>query len=398
MRILPPLILLLFVAACGGGGDSSSNNNQVDTAPATPPDTTSPPADNPTDPSSVCDASPTGVNWDALMNEDCNELSQYNLFADSSDPTQGPIGTGMAYQLSSELFTNYAQKYRFVFLPEASQITYRAEDTFSLPVGSVLTKTFSLPSDTQLSGREHQTVIETRLLIHRESGWTTLAYVWDQGVATLNVVGADIAHTFNHQGEQVSFDYHVPSRAECKLCHQLNDNDVSRIAPIGLKAQLLNHQIETSNGQTQLRHWQSLGMLAGLANNESIPHAPNITDDSGDLTARAKGYIDINCAHCHRSEGFASISGLRLGFHVDHTSYPYGVCKQPPGWDGGEKGLSYDIIPGDAEHSIMVYRQELNGAKDRMPPIGRAMVHTEAITVIRQWIDIMSPSIGDCQA
>ncbi|WP_394204097.1 SO2930 family diheme c-type cytochrome [Shewanella waksmanii] len=397
MRTQLTLLLLLGLVACGGGGDSSPTA-QVDPAPTTPPDSTTPPADNNTDPNSACALNPTGVNWEALMNEDCEDLSQYNLFADSQDPTAHPVGNGIAYALSSELFTNYAQKYRFLFLPDGQQISYQAEDTFTLPVGSVLSKTFSLPSDTQLSGREHQTLIETRLLIHRQSGWTTLAYVWQQGQAKLNVVGADIPHTFNHQGQQISFDYHVPSRAECKLCHQLNENDVSSISPIGLKAQLLNHSIDTSQGLSQLSHWQTLGMIAGLPDASTIPHAPNILDQSGDLTARAKGYIDINCAHCHRAEGFASISGLRLGFHVDHTSYPYGVCKQPPGWDGGAKGLSYDIIPGDAEHSIMVYRQELNGAKDRMPPIGRAMVHQEAVNVIRQWIDMMSPSLGDCQS
>ena len=123
----------------------------------------------------------------------------------------------------------------------------------------------------------------------------------------------------------------------------------------------------------------------------------DIFDDSAPLTARAKGYLDVNCAHCHNPQGFASISGLRLGFYVDHTRFEYGICKQPPGWDGGERGLSYDIIPGDGDHSILVYRQELNNAKDRMPPIGRSIAHSDAVALIEKWIDQMEPALGNCQ-
>jgi len=162
---------------------------------------------------------------------------------------------------------------------------------------------------------------------------------------------------------------------------------------------LLNHDIDF-NGTTvnQLQMWQNQSRLTGLPQLDEIAHAPPLSDTDESLTQRVKGYIDINCAHCHRAEGFASISGLRLGFHIDHTSYQYGICKQPPGWDGGPKGLSYDIVPGDGEHSILLYRQELNSAKDRMPPIGRSLVHTEAIELIKQWIDSLSPTIGNCQA
>ena len=116
-----------------------------------------------------------------------------------------------------------------------------------------------------------------------------------------------------------------------------------------------------------------------------------------DLTARAKGYIDINCAHCHNPQGFASISGLRLGFDVDHTTFEYGICKQPPGWDGGPNGLAYDIVPGNGERSIIHERQILSSAKDRMPPIGREVVHQEGVALIKQWIDSLPPSLGNCQ-
>ena len=386
-------ILILSLSACGGSDDSTEQViEQIPTTPDVP--VTEPPV-------SVCDNTTSEVNWDALMTEDCQSLSQYGLFVDPSVPTSDPVPPGMAYQLSTQLFSNYANKHRFIFLPQGKQINYHPTTTFEMPVGTVLVKTFSLPFDTQVSGANNEVQIETRLLIHRQAGWTTLPYVWNGAEATLQQAGLDVPHSLNHQGVKEVFDYHVPSRAECKICHQStlgSDNQTALIRPIGIKAHLLNRDINYQ-GQSinQLLLWQQLSLLNDLPDLSEVGKTAEINDQSASLTSRAKGYLDINCAHCHNADGFASISGLRLGFYIDHSSYQYGICKQPPGWDGGAKGLSYDIIPGDGEHSIAVYRQELNQAKDRMPPLGRAIVHTEAIEVIKQWIDAMPAHWGNCQ-
>ncbi|WP_076414719.1 SO2930 family diheme c-type cytochrome [Shewanella sp. UCD-KL12] len=387
MRNLFLLLLVTLLTACGGSDDNSQQEV------AQPPVTPTPPSAI-----SLCDQSTSSVNWEALMSEDCDNLASYGLFIDPTTPTSDAVEPGLHYELSSQLFTNYAAKYRFLFIPDGGQITFNLTDTFEFPTGTVLTKTFSMPYDTQIKDAENQVLIETRLLIKREAGWTTLPYQWQDGEAKLAQAGADIPHTLNHQGQVETFNYHVPSRVECKLCHQLNRNGSSNISPIGLKAHLLNHDINY-RGETinQLTLWQRLNILTGLPNLQEIAHAPSLFDSQSNLTQRVKGYLDINCAHCHRAEGFASISGLRLGFHINHTSYQYGVCKQPPGWDGGPKGLSYDIVPGNGEHSILLYRQELNEPKDRMPPLGRSLIHTEAVELIKHWIDSLPPSLGSCQ-
>ncbi|WP_028768405.1 SO2930 family diheme c-type cytochrome [Shewanella fidelis] len=383
------LILLCLTAGCGGSDEGT-------VAETTPPETTPTPTPTP-DPSSSCEATTTEVNWQALMSEDCPSLSQYGLFVDPSIPTSSAVAPGLSYQLSTELFSNYASKYRFIFVPEGQSIKYVSRSTFEMPVGTVLVKTFALPFDTQINDANNQVLIETRLLIHRQTGWTTLPYLWQDGEATLQVAGKEIAHTLNHKGQSQRFAYQVPSRAECKLCHQTN-SDSSQIEPIGLKAHLLNRDVSYQGNQVnQLQLWQQQGLLQGLPQLNQVGKTYDIFDDSAALTARAKGYLDVNCAHCHNPQGFASISGLRLGFYVDHTSFEYGICKQPPGWDGGARGLSYDIIPGDGEHSILVYRQELNEPKDRMPPVGRAIAHTDAVALIKQWIDEMPAELANCQ-
>lgn len=383
-------MLLLFVlqlTACGGGDD----NNAVDTPniPTVP--------TQPTTPDSLCISTHDSVNWPALMAEDCPLLSQYALFNDPLVPTQAPRAPGFSYQLATELFSNYASKYRFIFLPNGEKMRFQAQSSFDFPLGSVLVKTFALPLDTSLQGASNQVLIETRLLILRENGWVGLTYQWQDGQAKLLTTGANVRHSLINQGQTIEFDYPIPSRVECKICHQSIENNVSKIIPIGLKAHLLNREINVQQQTVnQLSYWQQTERINTLPALESIAKTFAINDESASLTARAKGYLDINCSHCHNPSGFASISGLRLGFHVDHQSYQYGICKQPPGWDGGEKGLSYDIVPGNAEHSILLYRQTLSAAKDRMPPLGRAIAHQEGVSLIRRWLDELPPSLGDC--
>ncbi|MBY5994179.1 SO2930 family diheme c-type cytochrome [Ferrimonas balearica] len=381
--LLIPLILGL--ASCGGGGDSTPEPTPPEPPPVTP-DPDPPTADSP------CDATTSEVNWEALMQENCERLSQYGLFVDSAIPTRDPRQPGELYQLTTALFSDYASKYRFLFLPPGSQMTYHDTETLGLPVGTVLVKTFALPSDTALSGEDNERLIETRLLIHRESGWVALPYLWQGDEAQFTPAGALVAHEMTHRDQTLSFNYEVPSQPQCKQCHQWSDGEVARFSPIGLKARLLNRPGE--DGDNQLQAWLAKGWLDRVP--DDIPTAADLYDSSASLTDRAKGYLDINCAHCHRPEGFASLSGLRLGFFVDHTTMEYGICKQPPGYDGGAAGLDYDIVPGDGANSILPYRMAQLDAKDRMPPIGRALVHDDAVALVRQWIDSLDPSLGTC--
>ena len=390
-------IVVLLSLGCFSGCGGGSNDTSAPSVTPTPP-VVSPPTINPPSKDEICNSQTTEVNWQALMNKDCDNLADYSLFIDPSNPTASPRTPGYLYQLSTELFSNYASKYRFLFIPQGLSFNYQANERMTPPVGSVLVKTFALPYDTSLSGSENEILIETRLLIHRETGWTALTYQWKNQQATLLVAGANIEHEMNNQGEVIQFEYHIPSKAECKICHQLVSQQTSQIMPIGLKAHALNRNITLTNGQTinQLQLLENKGWLQQLQLADA-PQSFALNDNTQDLTARAKGYIDINCAHCHNPQGFASISGLRLGFDVDHTTFEYGICKQPPGWDGGPNGLAYDIVPGNGDRSIIHERQILSSAKDRMPPIGREVVHQEGVALIKQWIDSLPPSLGNCQ-
>lgn len=383
----------LLLAACGGGGGGSGDD---DTAEPT----------SPSKESGVCGELGGAINQAALNTADCKYLSSYRLFADAEDPTANPNATGIPYDLTTPLFTDYSSKYRFVFVPEGSQATYSANEAFEFPVGTVISKTFSIPADTAFRGPENETMVETRLLIHRESGWVALPYIWNDDFtdAELQVAGGTVNVSTVHNGSQIDLAYQVPDKNQCKQCHQYNDGATNGNVPIGPKARLLNRNLDyTSGAENQLAHWQQAGILTGVpADLNTIDTIPTYNDADAtllagksdtELMALAKGYMDVNCAHCHRPEGGASNTGLHLEYWRDYASEPtkHGVCKKPVAYGGGS--LSYDVVPGDAANSILHFRMASNEPGDKMPEIGRTIVHDEGLALIEAWITSLdSPS------
>lgn len=382
--------ILLLLTACGGGGGSSAD-----------------PEPGPKE-AGVCGESAGAINQEALQTADCQYLSSYRLFADASDPTAGANGGGLAFELNTPLFTDYASKYRFVFVPEGTHADYQPLEAFEFPVGTVISKTFALPADTAFRGLANETLIETRLLIHRPNGWVALPYVWDAegGDATLQVAGASVPSTLVHNGQQMSFDYQVPDKNQCKQCHQFSAGDTSRITPIGPKARNLNGPLDYGDGEVnQLTYWQQQGVLSGLPTDlGTVAAVPTYRDgdeqglaqqSDQQLEALAKGYLDINCAHCHRPEGGASNTGLHLEYWRSLAAEPskHGVCKRPVAYGGGSR--SWDVVPGDAEQSILHARMVSTEPGDRMPEIGRALSHGEGVALVAAWINRMT---GDCQS
>ncbi|GAA4886318.1 SO2930 family diheme c-type cytochrome [Ferrimonas pelagia] len=348
---------------------------------------------------SLCAASGSEVNWTALLGANCRSLADYNLFADAMDPTTAPNSGALPYDLNSALFTDYASKYRFVYVPGEQSAQYNTDEAFDFPVGSVLVKTFAMPDDTaNPTGGEE--LLETRLLIHRETGWTALPYVWNANKddAVLAKPGAFLSQSVVHMGEQLDFTYEVPSINQCKQCHQYKGEDgVARFVPIGPKARNLNGDYAYADGvANQLTAWQAHGILTGvpadLAEVDAVPQFSLLGMDALDQLADpavmdlAKGYLDINCAHCHRPEGNASNTGLKLEYWRPYAGneQAHGTCKSPVAYGGGE--LGFDIVPGDPEQSILHFRMASTDPGDRMPEIGRSLSHGAGVALIAKWI------------
>ncbi|MEQ5836732.1 SO2930 family diheme c-type cytochrome [Marinobacter sp. NFXS9] len=391
LKLLGLALCVSGIAACGGGGGggSSDEGRQASTSKE----------------SGVCGDTAGAINQAALEDADCKYLSSYRLFADASNPTDNPNGRGVIYDLTTPLFSDYASKYRFVFVPDGEAAAYTEHEVFDFPVGTVLVKTFSMPADTAFRGydaeAQDERLIETRLLIHREKGWVGLPYVWndDFSDAELQIAGGVVPVTTVHNGVQLDIDYRVPDKNQCKQCHQYkaSGSDVSAISPIGPKARLLNRSLDYASGsENELSHWISKGILTGVPSDlNTIQTVPSYHDSDAsllagksdaELTELATGYLDINCSHCHRPEGSASNTGLYMEFWRDIQDEPIhrGLCKQPTTY--ALSGLPYDIVPGDIENSILRYRMASTKPGDIMPELGRSVVHDEGLALVSAWI------------
>jgi len=367
----------------------------------------------------VCTATSDDVNWDALLEANCQNLSDYNLFSDSQDPTSQPQSPGIPYKMNTQLFTDYSSKYRFIFVPPNTTANYSEHEVMDFPVGSVLVKTFTVPQNTSdRDGVEH--VIETRLLIHRTGGWEAVPYYWSsENNAQYISYGASIPASTTHKGEKITFNYGVPTKNECTSCHTISpinqgaeDNRVSIFKPIGPKARYLNWDLDYGDGEVknQLEKWEEAGILTGAPADKSTIHtAANLDDNtviqtlnSEELNLAARSYLDINCAHCHRSNltieednysGPAGDSGLRLEFNRDYDTDPrsFGECKKAVA--SGADGYPLDIVPGRSDVSFLPYRMSITGG-NMMPELGRAAIHSEGVELIEAWIDDME--LNEC--
>ena len=323
------------------------------------------------------------VSLDAILDAKPPKLlSEYGFFDDLK--AQKPAAGVVPFKLNTPLFSDNAQKFRFVFVPEGKAATYDATEAFEFPVGTALIKTFAFPADYRKPD-ENLRLVETRVLLRQETGWQAWAYLWndEQTDATLKVAGAkvDIA-TISVDGSPLAFTYAVPNKNQCKGCHAFNGS----IVPLGPKARNLNGDFTYADGAAnQLARWVALKILDSAPAAPDAPKAPNWQDASASLDQRARVWLDVNCAHCHRREGPASNSGLFLTFG-ETVSVAYGVMKRPVAAGRGSGDRQFDIKPGDPDGSILLYRVESTEPGIMMPELGRHIADPDAAALLRQWI------------
>lgn len=310
-----------------------------------------------------------------LAEEPAPVLSDYGLFADVAGgvPAEGVL----PYDLVNPLFTDHAAKHRLVFVPEGEVAEFDETGVFNFPAGSVLVKTFSFAPDMRAPD-EGAWRVETRLLIHKADGWVAYPYVWneDQTEAVYAPAGKRMAiETVSPSGEPLNLRYSVPNQNQCKTCHQAGDD----IAPIGPKARHLAHE-------GQLTRWAEAGILEGLP--EKVEAEPYAFDPSEPLDARARAWLDINCAHCHKADGSASNSGLWLSAD-EESGARIGLFKHPVAAGRGSGGLAQVIVPGNPDASILTYRMASTEPGVAMPELGRSVSDPESLALIREWIGAM---------
>jgi uncharacterized repeat protein (TIGR03806 family) len=314
----------------------------------------------------------------------CELLSSYRFFLDGAE--QVPNDGVLPYDLNTPLFSDYAAKHRFVWLPPATSALYDETDSFEFPVGTVVIKTFAYPFDARDPSLGER-LLETRLLVRRAGGWDPITYIWNdaESEARRRIIGARLPVTWiDLDGESRSINYQVPNTNQCRECHEEHGEVLGLLGP---KARNLNRDFAYADGtENQLARWSALGTLSGAPEPTQAPRAPVFDDpETGSVLERARAYLDVNCGNCHNPTGLARTSGLYLDVgETDPTRY--GVCKPPVAAGQGSGNRRFDIVPGEPDASILVFRMESTAAGIAMPELGRQTVHEEGVAVVREWI------------
>ncbi|MEM9836910.1 MAG: hypothetical protein AAF828_10430 [Bacteroidota bacterium] len=322
------------------------------------------------------------VNFD-LANVPYAKLSDYNFFTGDDLAAMTPNEGLLLYQPISTLFSDYAKKLRYVWLPDGTKTSYAADhEVLDFPNGSVIIKTFYY--DNVLPDNERR-IIETRLLYRKDDVWYFADYTWNdaQTEADFDLSGSNTQVVFDDNGTQRTIDYRIPSESECLTCHKKFD----QATPLGPKPQNLNAVLDYADGNpmNQLVKWKSVDYLEDNFNPADVNTTVDWHDTNLDLTLRVRSYLDMNCSSCHRAGGHCDYRPIRLAFAETDVPGNLGICVPPDEFVA--PGQVNIITPGNEEKSALFYRMNSNQVMVRMPLLGRSVIHEEAISMMEEWIN-----------
>jgi len=361
LRIAGLLIVILFLASCK--------------------DDDTPPVQNPGNTEIPDTLPPLDLNVETFPYD---SLSKYGFFIGEEISDLTPHEDLLLYEPITPLFTDYAEKTRYVWMPEGESASYVSDfETFDFPDGTILIKNFYY--ENTLPDNERR-VMETRLLFKRDGGWEFADYVWneEQTEAHFDLDGRYIPlDIVKNDGEMLSLNYRVPSQAECTSCHKISENPW----PNGPKPQNLNADFAYQDGvMNQLMKWTERGFLTPDYPGE-IETVGDWEDETLGLKERVRAYLDANCAHCHQENSHCSYRDIRLAYHETDRDDNLGICVPPAEIIPDQPVLDYIITAGSSDQSMIVYR--MNSLEDniRMPLIGKSVIHEEGVELLTEYIN-----------
>lgn len=338
-----------------------------------------------------------------------HRLSETGLFA--SVPDHKPAAGIIPYSVLAPQWCDGLTKERFLGLPGQGRIEFEtltypqpapgAPPGWKFPDGTVIAETLFL--EMEKGNPTSRKRVETRILHHQrltgteevgDQYWQGYSYLWNEDQTDANLLldaqGRDLTFTIRDAsapGGQRRQTWHIPSRTECTVCHNM-------AAKYVLGVQTLQMNRDHDFGGTvanQLRTYDHIGLFT-----KPLPTAPegmsklvDYRDGDGDLNLRARAYLHANCAHCHRKWGggnaeFQLLATLELA--------DMGTLSVRPGQGAFNIPNARLLVPHEPYRSVMFYRMSKVGS-GRMPRLGSEMVDEAGVKLIHDWISRL-PGVG----
>jgi uncharacterized repeat protein (TIGR03806 family) len=290
---------------------------------------------------------------------------------DRTDPREPAPGL-IPYAVIAPLWSDGAEKERYLALPDGARISIGPDGDLDLPAGTVLVKVFRLAGST----------IETRLFMRRAPGeWAGYTYAWNEARTDATLVEPDgVYQTIGNQ------EWHYPSRQHCLDCHTQAAG-----FSLGLELAQLDRALTYPNGRTanQLVTWRAIGLFEDGAAIEPATSLSAPTDATAPLAGRARSYLHANCGNCHRPSGVREpnvVIDLRFSTSLGETK----ICDEPP--HRSDLGIldARILAPGDPARSLISIRMHTTVPSIRMPPLASALVDEHGTDLIDGFIRALS--------
>lgn len=286
-------------------------------------------------------------------------LRESGLYAEGSEV----LAVGVReFEPAFELWTDGAEKRRFIALPPGTAVDASDPDEWVFPVGTKVWKEFARDG----------LRVETRLLTKLDARtWQPATYVWrpDQRDADFVRDGLDDAVGTTHD---------VPAAKDCAACH-----DGAKDFVLGFSAvQLANTDAEMNLATL---------VAEGLVQPALDPDALQVPGDATER--RALGVLHANCGHCHNSRSRASASQacftpsdadfeLKL-YAGDLAAVAFTAAYRTAVQGRDDEAL---VEPGSPDRSELRERFATRGNDDQMPPLGTESVDEEGLAALDAWI------------
>ncbi|MDP7019525.1 MAG: PQQ-dependent sugar dehydrogenase [Pirellulaceae bacterium] len=318
------------------------------------------------------------------------KLSETGVFASTKDHK---LAAGVVpYEVIAEPWEDHATSERFVGLPGDAalgvhdstnvQVGY-IKGQWAFPENGLLGKTISL--ELKRGDPATKRRLETQILHFYDGSWRAYNYIWNEeqtdavrsdGKASqqdLQIIdprapGGKTTQTWRHA-----------SRGECLLCHTTRAGTVH-----GFQPEQLNRESGDGN---QLSHFERIGLFQQpppkRVKTLVAPHAA-----AGDLTDRARSYLHVNCAHCHRRGGGGSAA---IDVQWAHDLPKTNLLDARPTQGVFDIHRAEVLAQGDPYRSVLYYRMAKLG-RGRMPHFGSQVVDRAGVSLMRDWIASLAPA------
>lgn len=311
------------------------------------------------------DSCPTTAELAPVLAELPTKLSETGLYA-TLDAEHEVLASGvLAYRPGFELWSDGADKRRWILLPEGGVIDVKDADDWRFPKGTKLWKEFTRDG----------VRVETRILFKSGDGdadWAAAAYVWraDGSDADLAKDGATNARGTPHD---------VPAANRCMGCHGGRRSRVLGFSAVQLAS-------AAGDGALSLSDLFAAGKLSADVAAPVIPGT--------DTERAALGYLHANCSHCHNSVRPESDGPRcydpRRDIDMLLAVSRLGSVAETPAYETLVGGV---VEPGDPDDSklfeLASRRSEGTPGKDQMPPLATESIDEEGLAVLRAWIQAL---------